>query len=151
MKPSEPHWQLYALISGIYTKSRRLSEESLKPLGITFPQFGTLYRLSFKDNITQKELSEIMDTDTTTIMVICDSLEKKGFLKRMKDPSDRRVNRLVLTEKGKSIVAKAYPVMMSRYEFFANSVSREELDIVTPILEKLYAAIKNQHQEELGR
>ena len=54
-------------------------------------------------------------------------------------------------EKGKNIVAKAYPVMMSRYEFFVNSISRKELDIITPILDKLYAAIKNQHQEELGR
>ena len=151
MKPSEPHWKLYALISGIYQKSRRLSEESLKTLRITFPQFGVLLRLSFQDNITQKELSEIMDTDTTTIMVICDSLEKKGFLKRMKDPSDRRVNRLILTEEGKELVSKAYPLMMARYKFFVNSISRKELETITPILEKLYVAIKNQHQEELGR
>jgi DNA-binding MarR family transcriptional regulator len=151
MKPSEPHWKLYALISGIYQKSRRLSEESLKTLRITFPQFGALLRLSFQDNITQKELSEIMDTDTTTIMVICDSLEKKGFLKRMKDPSDRRVNRLILTEEGKSVVSKAYPLMMRRYDFFVNSITRKELETITPILEKLYTAIKKQHQKELGR
>jgi len=151
MKPEEPHWKLYALISGIYQKSRRLSEESLKTLRITFPQFGVLLRLSFQDNITQKELSEIMDTDTTTIMVICDSLQKKGFLKRMKDPSDRRVNRLILTEKGKNVVSKAYPLMMKRYAFFANSISRKELETITPILEKLYSAIKEQHQRELGR
>ena len=151
MKPEEPHWKLYALISGIYQKSRRLSEESLKTLKITFPQFGVLLRLSFQDNITQKELSDIMDTDTTTIMVICDSLQKKGFLKRMKDPSDRRVNRLILTEKGKNVVSKAYPLMMRRYEFFVNSISQKELETITPILEKLYAAIKKQHQKELGR
>ncbi len=151
MKPEEPYWKLYALISGIYQKSRRLSEESLKALRITFPQFGVLLRLSFQDNITQKELSDIMDTDTTTIMVICDSLEKKGFLKRMKDPSDRRVNRLVLTERGKNVVPKAYPLMMRRYEFFVNSISKKELETITPILEKLYGAIKKQHQKELGR
>jgi len=151
MQPDEPHWKLYAIISGIYKKSRRLSEETLKALRITFPQFGVLLRLSFQDNITQKELSDIMDTDTTTIMVICDSLQKKGFLKRMKDPSDRRVNRLILTEKGKKIVSKAYPFMMKRYEFFVNSISQKELETITPILEKLYAAIKKQHQEELGR
>lgn len=151
MKPEEPHWKLYALISGIYQKSRRLSEETLKKLRITFPQFGVLLRLSFQDNITQKELSDIMDTDTTTIMVICDSLQKKGFLKRMKDPSDRRVNRLILTEEGKNIVSKAYPLMMKRYEFFVNSISQKELETITPILEKLYAAIKKQHKEELGR
>jgi len=151
MQPDEPHWKLYALISGIYQKSRRLSEETLKTLRITFPQFGVLLRLSFQDNITQKELSDIMDTDATTIMVICDSLEKKGFLKRMKDPSDRRVNRLILTEKGKNIVSKAYPLMMKRYEFFVKAISQKELETITPILEKLYAAIKKQHQEELGR
>jgi DNA-binding MarR family transcriptional regulator len=151
MKPEEPHWKLYALISGIYQKSRRLSEESLKTLKITFPQFGVLLRLSFQDNITQKELSDIMDTDTTTIMVICDSLQKKGFLKRMKDPSDRRVNRLILTEKGKNVVSKAYPLMMRRYAFFANSISRKELETITPILDELYSAIKEQHQRELGR
>jgi len=151
MQPDEPHWKLYALISGVYQKSRRLSEETLKTLRITFPQFGALLRLSFQDNITQKELSNIMDTDTTTIMVICDSLQKKGFLKRMKDPSDRRVNRLILTEKGKNIVSKAYPLMMKRYEFFVNSISQKELETITPILEKLYAAIKKQHQQDLGR
>jgi DNA-binding MarR family transcriptional regulator len=151
MQPEEPHWKLYALVSGIYQKSRRLSEESLKPLRITFPQFGVLLRLSFRDNVTQKELSDIMDTDATTIMVICDSLEKKGFLKRMKDPSDRRVNRLILTEKGKNVLSKAYPLMMKRYEFFVNSISQKELEAVTPILEKLGAAIKKQHQKELGR
>jgi DNA-binding MarR family transcriptional regulator len=151
MKPEEPHWNLYALISGIFQKSRRLSEETLKPLRITFPQFGALLRLSFQDNITQKELSEIMDTDTTTIMVICDSLEKKGFLKRMKDPSDRRVNKLVLTEEGKNVIAKAYPLMLKRYEFFINSISKKELTEITPVLEKLYRSIKSQYAEELGR
>lgn len=151
MKPDEPYWNLYALISGIYQKSRRLSEETLKLLRITFPQFGALLRLSFQDNITQKELSEIMDTDTTTIMVICDSLEKKGFLKRLKDPSDRRVNRLVLTEEGKSVVSKAYPLMLKRYEFFVNSISKKELDEITPVLEKLHRSIKSQYERELGR
>jgi len=151
MKPEEPHWKLYALISGIYQKSRRLSEKTLKPLRITFPQFGALLRLSFQDNVTQKELSEIMDTDTTTIMVICDSLEKKGLLKRMKDPSDRRVNRLVLTEKGKDVVSKAYPLMTQRYDFFVKSISEDELDTITPVFEKLYLAIKSQYEKELGR
>jgi DNA-binding MarR family transcriptional regulator len=151
MKPNEPHWKLYALLSGIYLKSRRLSEESLKTLRITFPQFGALLNLSFQDNITQKELSERLDTDTTTVMVVCDSLEKKGYLRRLKDPADRRVNRLVLTNGGKNVIAKAYPLMMRRYEFFANAISQRELEVIIPVLEKLYTAIKNQYQKELSR
>jgi len=134
MKPDEPHWKLYALISGIYLKSRRLSEESLKSLGITFPQFGALLNLSTQDNITQKELAERMDTDTTTIMVICDSLEKKGLLERKKDPADRRVNRLVLTTQGRNVFAKSFPLMMERYKFFSEAADRKEIDKIIPII-----------------
>jgi len=149
MEPNEPPWTLYALISGIYLKSRRLSEKSLKPLRLTFPQFGALLNLSFQDNITQKQLSERLDIDTTTAMVICDSLGKKGYLKRVKDPADRRVNRLVLTEEGKNVTAKAYTVMMKRYKFFVNTIAQQELEVIIPLLEKLYRVIKNQYQKEV--
>ena len=151
MKPEESHWKLYAVISGIYLKSRRLSEESLKTVGITFPQFGALFNLSFQDNITQKELSERLDTDTTTVMVICDSLEKKGYLKRVKDPTDRRVNRLILTSEGRNVLAEAYPLMMNRYKFFTESVDQKEVEVIIPILEQLYRAIKKQYQKELHK
>jgi DNA-binding MarR family transcriptional regulator len=69
----------------------------------------------------------------------------------MKDPLDRRVNRLVLTEEGKKVVSKTYPLMMKRYEFFVNSISKKELETITPILEKLYTAIKSHYEKELGR
>ena len=151
MKPDEPHWKLYALISGIYLKSRRLSEESLKSLGITFPQFGALLNLSAHDNITQKELAERMDADTTTIMVICDSLEKKGLVERKKDPSDRRVNKLVLTSKGRSVFAKSFPLMMERYKFFSEAVEHKEIEVILPILERLYIAIRIQYYKELKK
>jgi len=151
MKPDEPNWKLYAVISGIYLKSRRLSEESLKSLGITFPQFGALLNLSARDNITQKELAERMDTDTTTIMVICDSLEKKGLLERKKDPTDRRVNRLVLTAQGRNVFGKSFPLMMERYKFFSEAAEQKEIEAVLPILEQLYSAIKTQYHKELKK
>lgn len=151
MNPNEPHWKLYALISGIYLKSRRLSEESLKNLRITFPQFGALLNLSAQDNVTQKELAERMDTDTTTIMVICDSLEKKGMLERKKDPADRRVNRLVLTAQGRIIFGKSFPLMMERYKFFSEAADQKQIEAILPILEQLYSAIKTQYNKELKK
>ena len=121
MTPDEPQWKLFQLISGIYIKSRRLAEEMLRPLNVTWPQFGALAQLFQRDRMTQKELAERLETDTTTVMVLCDSLEKKGWLNRVKDPSDRRVNRLRLTEEGKMVFASAYPIMLSGYQLFAPS------------------------------
>jgi MarR family 2-MHQ and catechol resistance regulon transcriptional repressor len=80
----------------------------------------------------------MVETDTTTIMVLCDSLEKKGWLKRMPDPNDRRVNRLILTDSGRNIYSKAYPLVRSGYEYILKGVGVKELKKVIPILENLY-------------
>ena len=61
MNQTEQHWQLFATISGIYIKSRRIAEDNLKPLGVTWPQFGALFNLNQQDNITQAQLAERME------------------------------------------------------------------------------------------
>ena len=150
MTPEEPQWKLFALMSGIYLKSRRLAEETLKPLNMTWPQFGGLFHLIRQDNITQRELAQQLETDTTTVMVICDSLEKRGWLTRAKDPTDRRVNRLQLTKVGRTMFTKAYPLMMAKYQIYANALSPHQIDAVLPILEALYQVVNTHYHQELG-
>jgi DNA-binding MarR family transcriptional regulator len=150
MTPEEPQWKLFALMSGIYLKSRRLAEETLKPLNMTWPQFGGLFHLIRQDNITQRELAQQLETDTTTVMVICDSLEKRGWLTRAKDPTDRRVNRLLLTDAGRTVFTQAYPLMMTKYTIYANAISPHQIDAVLPILETLYQVVNTHYHQELG-
>ncbi len=150
MTPDEPYWKIFAIASGIYLKSRRLAEKSLKPLNMTWPQFGALLNLARGDRITQRELANRLEGDTTTTMVLCDSLEKKGWLSRTKDPSDRRVNRLVLTEEGRNVFAKAFPIMMARYKIIAEGVSQEKIEIALPVLEELYSLINKHYKKEIG-
>jgi DNA-binding MarR family transcriptional regulator len=150
MTQNETHWNLFRVISGIYVKSRRMAEKWLKPLNMTWPQFGAMLNLSQGDGITQRELAEKMEADSTTVMVLCDSLEKKGWMNRTKDPSDRRVNRLILTEEGRETFAEAYPLMLSGYQLFVQVVSQENLKTVLPILEELYGHISEYYQKEIG-
>ncbi len=150
MTPDEAHWRLFRLISGIYIKSRRLAEESLKPLDVTWPQFGALAQLVRGDRITQRELAERLEADATTTMVLCDSLERKGWLNRVKDPSDRRVNRLVLTDEGRKIFAEAYPIMLSGYQLFTGAISPEKIEVVMPVLDELYGHISEHYRREMG-
>jgi DNA-binding MarR family transcriptional regulator len=149
MTPDEPHWRLFHLISGIYIKSRRLAEESLRHLNVTWPQFGALAQLARGDGITQRELADRLDADATTTMVLCDSLQRKGWLDRVKDPSDRRVNRLVLTDAGREVFAEAYPVMLSGYQLFTGAISPEKIEQVTPVLGELYGQISEHYRREL--
>ena len=145
---NEPDHRLFLLVSGIWENSRRWAEKQLRTLNMTFPQFAALTALSQKDGVTQRELAETVDTDATTVMVLCDSLEKRGWLRRRPDPSDRRVNRLVLTATGRRVFARAYPLVRAGFERVLQETRGDELKAALPVLEKLYRNARDLRNRE---
>jgi len=150
MNQTESHWQLFAAISGIYIKSRRIAEEQLKPLNVTWPQFGALFNLVQEDNITQAQLAERLEADANTAMVLCNSMERKGWVIRNRDPSDKRVNLISLTAMGNSIFQQAYPLILDDYLVFTKSITEEEIGLVLPILTRLYSRVDERYREVKG-
>jgi DNA-binding MarR family transcriptional regulator len=149
MTNQQPTWKIFALCSGIYLKTRRITERALQSHNLTWPQFGALITLSQQDNITQKELATRLESDTTTAMVLCDSLQKRGYIQREKDPLDRRVNKIKLTEQGRVVFSKAYPLVEQKYELIASQISPEEITLTLPGLERLYSVIKRHYNLEI--
>ncbi len=144
---NEPYFKLIQIVAGIHLKTRKFTEKQVKQLNMTYPQLGALMALIRKDNITQRELAELLETDTTTAMVLCDSLEKKGWLMRTRDRNDRRVNRLIMTDKGKDIYTQAMSLIMAGYEHVFKRAPSDELSKVLPFLENIYQHIKEVTQE----
>ena len=146
MNQTESHWKLFAVISGIYIKSRRITENHIKPYGITWPQFGALFNLVEHDNITQIQLSEKLLADANTTMVLCNSMERKKWITRNRDPSDKRVNKIVVTEEGRKVFQQAYLLVLEEYKIFTDAISEKEINEVLPILSQLYAIIAERHE-----
>lgn len=143
----EPYFKLIQLTAGIHIRTRRFTEQRIKPLNMTYPQLGALMALVRKDDITQRELAELLETDTTTAMVLCDSLQKKGWLERKRDKADRRVNRIVLTDAGRNIHSQAISLIQGGYEYVFSKSSPDKVNEVLPILEELYQHIKEVSSE----
>jgi MarR family 2-MHQ and catechol resistance regulon transcriptional repressor len=74
-------------------------------------------------------------------------MERKKWVTRNRDPSDKRVNRITLTEEGRQVFQKAYPLILEEYKIFTNAISEEEISIVLPVLQRLYAVIDERHRE----
>ena len=147
MNQTEQHWQLFATISGIYIKSRRIAEDRLKPLGVTWPQFGALFHLTQQDKITQAQLAERLESDANTAMVLCNSLERKGWITRNRDPADKRVNLIFLTSEGREVFQQAYPLMLEGYTTFVEAISNEDINLLLPLLGELYSKINEKYRE----
>ena len=134
----EPDLLLLPLMGGIWEKCRRWAERQLKTLGMTFPQYMALAALSVGEGVSQRELAKAMDVDTTTMTVVCDSLEKKRLLKRQRDPCDRRANRLFLTNTGREAYATAHPVIQDGVTRVFAGIPPDRLEATLQLLWGLY-------------
>ena len=144
---NEPYFKLIQLVAGIHVRTRKFTERKIKKLNMTYPQFGALMALIRKDDIIQSQLAELLETDNTTAMVLCDSLEKRGWLVRTRDKTDRRVNRLSLTDTGRDIYAQALNLIQNGYEYVFNKTKPGELNKTLPLLEQVYQHVKEATEE----
>jgi len=78
--------------------------EILSNYDITTPQFNALAYLVFDGEMTIGELSSKMFLACSTVTDLLDRMERNQLVKRVKDSKDRRVSRLVVLEKGHSII-----------------------------------------------
>jgi DNA-binding MarR family transcriptional regulator len=69
----------------------------MAPLGLTRPQVRVLVWVDHSPGITQAELCERIGTSPMALTGLLDRMEGKNLVKRVDDPSDRRVKRLYLT------------------------------------------------------
>ena len=132
---------LVEIAAGIHTRVRRWSERRLKSHGMTYPQYGAMSILSPHPGLTQRELAQALQADTTTAMVICDALERRNWLQRRPDPSDRRMNRLHLTTAGQSAYRRAKPEIDAGLAAVAAAISDREARTALASLERIYRAI----------
>ncbi len=81
----------------------------IKPLGLTTGKFPALLELWDTDGLTQKQLVERLDIEQATMANTLARMERDGLILRKKDFSDRRVQRIWLTEQARRL--RAYAIL----------------------------------------
>jgi DNA-binding MarR family transcriptional regulator len=86
----------------------------LAPHKITLTQYFLMRQLWEEEGVSQVLLSERLQTTTAASVPIIDALEERGVIKRVRDTKDRRITRIYLTPKGrtlrKKLIGYAYDV-----------------------------------------
>lgn len=108
---------------------RRVTENSLSGIGVYQGQHRMLMELARHDQISQKQLSEIMKVSTATVAIGVQKLEKGGYITRTADESDGRYNKLKITEKGLKIVDESVKIFACVDDAMFTGFSDEELRI----------------------
>ena len=139
-----PITRLFALIGGIQAKSRRLAERTIKPMGLTYSQYGVLVALGEQDGVPQRVIAERLETDSNTVMVIVNSLEAKSLVTRVPAPADKRLRLVTLTKRGRSLLAAANAAVAPLYGSLAERFSADELEGAQRPLSRIYSILKDE-------
>lgn len=109
---------------------RRTIERVLKKLDLTHIQFLSLavidYLHIFKHPPTQVKISEAAGFDINMTSQVLRTLEKKGFLHRKKDPSDKRITLSFITPLGEEKLRRALEMAENTDQKFFGTLGNTE-------------------------
>jgi MarR family transcriptional regulator, transcriptional regulator for hemolysin len=128
------------LIHDVSRLRRTIYDQRLKEYGITRSQWWVLANLSRHGEgvgYLQVELARILDVGKVTLGGLIDRLEINGVVARVPDLTDRRAKRIVMTEKGKSLLHKVEQVGVLVNKDIMAGISPAEEDALVDVLGKM--------------
>ena len=127
------------LLARARTMLSQCIDESLHSFGITHSQGSVFMMLSIGKCATAAELSRELFIDSAAMKRTLDKLEAKGFIRRITDPSDKRLNKLDLTAEGNALAQKLPAIYKSVLDVGFTGFSQEEIGFLKCLLRKLLA------------
>ncbi len=88
----------------------RRFDDALRPLGLTNGQFSLLMSLNRREPARISAIASLLAMDRTTLTAAVKPLEGRALIQVTADEADRRGRQLVLTAKGRKLLARAVPV-----------------------------------------
>lgn len=83
----------------------RRARELLAPFGVTPVQYAVLKVLSGSEGMSGAEIGTRMVLDSASVTGVVDRLEALDLVERRSDPKDRRVHRIIATQRTDELIA----------------------------------------------
>ena len=88
----------------------RRFDEALRPIGLTNGQFSLLMSLNRPKPAGMTAVASLLAMDRTTLTAALKPLRRRGLVRIMADPADRRGRLMTLTTKGRRALVRAVPI-----------------------------------------
>jgi DNA-binding MarR family transcriptional regulator len=139
--PASLHRRLGAVLYWASQNAQLIADQAVEPLGLTVKHFGVMTFLAQQegDRLSQQAIGEQLRIDRTTMVSLIDDLEAAGYVKRERNPTDRRAYVLTLTPAGKRAQARAERALDARALKFFGRLTEAERQELHQLLERLIA------------
>lgn len=120
---------VWVYANNIIHTARQMVNESLGPLGLTSAEGNILLHLLTQPEVLrQDEIGEQLEISKPAVSRALDSLETKGLVQREKDSADKRVSRVLLTDRGRGLGPQVEQIYNDVFGIAAQSVRPEDIE-----------------------
>jgi MarR family 2-MHQ and catechol resistance regulon transcriptional repressor len=114
-----------------------LAMRSIQSLSICPSDFGVLEVLLHKGPLPVNVIGKKVLLTSGSITSLVDRLEKRGYVERFDDPSDRRVRLVRLTAEGRVLIEEAFGQHEKHMDDVTADLTEDELAKLIELLKKL--------------
>lgn len=138
-KTFEPRMGLGRLLSQVRMEILDALDRELAPLDITAAQYVILATLAEGPTDSASGLCRGVSYDPGAMTRMIDRLERKGLVRRIRCPDDRRRINLELTAEGKAVYPKLIDSAVAVLNRYLRGFSREEIAQLETYLNRMLA------------
>jgi DNA-binding MarR family transcriptional regulator len=126
----------YNIISGrIFTAVAGAGYSDLRP-----SHGNVMEQLTFQDGLRLTDLAAFAGMTAQSMSELVDELERRGYVERRPDPTDRRAKRIHLTEKGHTNVRAGIIAAEEADQYVLELIGQQRHHELRDILEQIIAA-----------
>jgi len=118
------------------------SQDVRSAYGLSGPQLWALKTLRREGRMTVGHLAAALAVHQSSISILLDRLEKRGHVRRIRRPPDRRIVLVELTSMGATTAADAPEAAQGRLLHALDAMSAQELHRIRRAVDRLVAAME---------
>lgn len=114
-------------------------EKALETVGMRSRYFFVLASLAGGPELSQQDLSRLLNLDPTTVVTVIDEMERNQHVERRRNPADRRRYNLILTDAGRAALAAVDSVVTEVETAFFGALDDDEREVMRRMLDRMLA------------
>ena len=116
-------------------------------LDLSKEQMVVLKKLHENDGLIQNELAYLTLRDKSSLARLLAKMERKNYITREQDEFDKRVNRVFLTDAGRTTFRRTRPIIVGLKEIMEKNIKEEEIYQLTKTLRNIQRNINSAETE----
>jgi MarR family 2-MHQ and catechol resistance regulon transcriptional repressor len=137
MSASLPAIHVWLILMKAHQALEKHAERSLEPLSICFSDFVILEALLHKGPMPINRIGDIILLTSGSLTAAADRLERKGWVTREADPTDRRTRIVQLTDAGRTEIEALFERHQRYFEALLADFPQEDRETLVTLLKRL--------------